>query len=55
MLLIRELVRLLGQTISFAVATRRPGTLALIALGLVLVVLSTFVATVGPVAIYPFL
>lgn len=55
MLLVNEVLRVLGQTLRYALATRRVGIVVVIALTAVAVLLSFTVVKVAPVVFYPFL
>lgn len=50
-----NVVRLLGETARFALATRRASLVVAVALGFVLVVITVATALLAPFAVYPFL
>ena len=54
MILARHIVRLLGETVTMAVATRRISLLVAILLGLVLAVVVITVQVAAPLVVYPF-
>ncbi len=55
MLVIEEIGRVLGQILGFTIATRRILLLFVLVAAAVILVLSITVATMTPVAIYPFI
>jgi hypothetical protein len=51
----RELLLVLRDIVTFAVARRRIGLIVLVLIVVATLAVSTTVTTVGPVAVYPFL
>jgi hypothetical protein len=55
MSVIREFLRVLTQSATFSVQTRRPGIIVLIAIGTVAVTVAIGLSMAAPVVIYPLL